>query len=204
MPKLQSRRDKQPAAVLEKPATPHWSDEKLVRDCVAGKEEAWDALLDKYKNLIFSIPLKNGLSREDAAEIFQTVCTELLSELPKLRDPQALSGWLIKVTSHKCFHQHRRSQRWNDSEYAQETATQPEVLAENLLIEVEQEQKLRTAIANLSPRCRELIHILFYEDPPLPYKEVAESLGIAVGSIGFIRGRCLDKLRSSLEDSEFK
>jgi RNA polymerase sigma factor (sigma-70 family) len=204
MPKLQSRRDKQPAAVLEKTATPHWSDEKLVRDCVAGKEEAWDALLDKYKNLIFSIPLKNGLSREDAAEIFQTVCTELLSELPKLRDPQALSGWLIKVTSHKCFHQHRRSQRWNDSEYAQETATQPEVLAENLLIEVEQEQKLRTAIANLSPRCRELIHILFYEDPPLPYKEVAESLGIAVGSIGFIRGRCLEKLRSSLEDSEFK
>lgn len=202
MPKLQRRPDQQTAAVLEKPATPHWTDEKLVRDCVAGKEEAWNALLEKYKNLIFSIPLKNGLSREDAAEIFQAVCAELLSELPKLRDPQALSGWLIKVTSHKCFHMHRQAQRFDCSEATEEAAT--ETLAEDLLIEVEQEQKLRNAISNLSPRCRELIHILFYEEPPRPYKEVAESLGVAVGSVGFIRGQCLEKLRTSLEDSEFK
>jgi RNA polymerase sigma factor (sigma-70 family) len=204
MPKPQVRREKQGTAVLEKPATSYRSDEKLVRDCIAGKEEAWVTLLEKYKNLIFSIPLKHGLSRDDAAEIFQAVCAELLSELPKLRDPQALSGWLIKVTSHKCFHAHRQAQRWNPSEEARETGTQTETLAENLLIEVEQEQKLREAISNLSPRCRELVHILFYEDPPRPYKEVAESLGIAVGSIGFIRGRCLEKLRASLERSEFK
>jgi RNA polymerase sigma factor (sigma-70 family) len=204
MPKPQLRREKQATAVLEKPAVSNRADEKLVRECIAGKEEAWVALLEKYKNLIFSIPLKQGLSREDAAEIFQAVCAELLSELPKLRDPQALSGWLIKVTTHKCFHAQRQAQRFNTAEEAPDAGTQAETLAENLLIEVEQEQKLREAIANLSPRCRELVHILFYEDPPRPYKEVAESLGIAVGSIGFIRGRCLEKLRVSLERLEFK
>jgi RNA polymerase sigma factor (sigma-70 family) len=204
MPKLQLRRDKQAIAVLEKPAASSWSDDKLVRDCIAGKEEAWSALIEKYKNLIFSLPLKHGLSREDAAEVFQSVCAELLSELPKLRDPQALPAWLIKVTTHKCFQMHRQAQRWDTSENTKESATQAETLADNLLIEVEQEQKLRDAISILSPRCRELIHILFYEDPPRPYKEVAESLGIAVGSIGFIRGRCLEKLRASLEESEFK
>ena len=123
MPKSQLRRDQQPTAVLEKPVASWQSDEKLVRDCIAGKEEAWVALLEKYKNLIFSIPLKYRLSREDAAEIFQAVCTELLSELPNLRDPQALSGWLIKVTSHKCFHAHRQAQRWQGSEDAPEPGT---------------------------------------------------------------------------------
>ena len=133
MPKPQLRQERQATAVLEKPAASYWPDDRLVRDCVAGKEEAWTALLDKYKNLIFSIPLKHGLSREDAAEIFQAVCAELLSELPKLRDPQALPGWLIKVTSHKCFHLHRQERRWDTSESVDEAGTSLEALAENLL-----------------------------------------------------------------------
>lgn len=45
-----------------------------------------------------------------------------------------------------------------------------------------------------------MVHLLFFHQPPLPYKEVAERLGIAVGSIGFIRGRCLKKLQKQLEE----
>ena len=205
MSKAQPAQKERPKTPLVATASPHWSDDRLVRDCLAGKDEAWAALLDKYQNLIFSIPIKHRLPREEAAEIFQAVCAELLSELPKLRDPQALSGWLIKVTSNKCLHWHKQQQRWNAGDADAEDASTPaENLAENLLIEVEKEQKLREAISKLSPRCSEMIRILFYEDPPRAYKEVAESLGIAVGSIGFIRGRCLDKLRASLEDMEFR
>ena len=185
--------------------SPYWTDDRLMQGCLAGKEEAWAALLAKYKNLIFSIPIKHRLPQADAAEIFQAVCAELLSELPKLRDPQALPGWLIKVTAHKCFHWHKQQQRWSQAdEETQNTAAPIEKLADNLLIELEKEQMLREAISKLPPRCRKLIHTLFYEDPPRPYKDVAESLGIAVGSIGFIRGRCLDKLRVSLEALEFR
>jgi DNA-directed RNA polymerase specialized sigma24 family protein len=41
--------------------------------------------------------------------------------------------------------------------------------------------------------------MLFFETPARPYQEVARELGIATGSIGFIRGRCLKKLRQALE-----
>ena len=54
---------------------------------------------------------------------------------------------------------------------------------------------LRDAIQELPDRCREMVRLLFYHQPPLPYKEVADRLGLAEGSIGFIRGRCLKKLR---------
>jgi hypothetical protein len=40
--------------------------------------------------------------------------------------------------------------------------------------------------------------MLFYETPSRPYSEVAATLGLAQGSIGFIRRRCLERLRSSL------
>ena len=42
------------------------------------QQEAWSGLIEKYKNLIFSIPIKMGIPRDDAADIFQAVCVELL------------------------------------------------------------------------------------------------------------------------------
>ena len=65
------------------------------------------------------------------------------------------------------------------------------------------EQMVREANVSLSPRCQELIRLLFYTEPPLPYKEVARQLGLAVGSIGFIRGRCLERLAKALRKVGF-
>ena len=84
-----------------------------MKECLEGDEQAWSALIDKYKNLIYSIPIKYGLPRDDAGEIFQQVCLRLLSDLSSLRDPQSLGGWLITVTSHKCLDWGRR-QRLHD------------------------------------------------------------------------------------------
>src|SRR6185436_12351191 len=79
-----------------------WPDTRLVRECVRGNEQAWAALLARYKNLIFSIPIKRGIPRDDAADVFQRVCLLLLAELPHLREARALTMWLIRVTAHEC------------------------------------------------------------------------------------------------------
>jgi RNA polymerase sigma factor (sigma-70 family) len=181
------------------------SDERLVRECLKGNDESWSALIDKYKNLIFSIPIKYGLSRDEAADIFQGVCLELLSELPTLRDPRALPKWLMQVTAHKCFHWKHRQQRLVSSE-SDESAVpegQTPALAEQVIHEAEQEQIIREALAKLAPRCRRLVHMLFYEEPLRPYRDIAAELGLAVGSIGFIRQRCLDRLRRNLNELGF-
>lgn len=60
-----------------------WTDTQLVKECLRGSEEAWSALIDMYKNLIFSIPIKYGFSTDDATDIFQAVCVELLFRAPK-------------------------------------------------------------------------------------------------------------------------
>ena len=48
-----------------------------------------------------------------------------------------------------------------------------------------------------------MIRLLFFVDPPLPYREVAQRLGLATGSIGFIRGRCLQRLQKALQAMGF-
>jgi RNA polymerase sigma factor (sigma-70 family) len=181
-----------------------WPDPRLVRQCLKGNEEAWSALVDKYKNLIFSIPIKYGFSADDATDIFQSVCLELLSQLPNLRNPQALPKWIMQVTAHKCFHGKRQQERTevvdpNDPKFEQSTPSR----AESILREAEDEQSLRQAVTALPPRCQQLIHMLFFEEPARPYQEVARTLGIAAGSIGFIRQRCLERLRKGLIDAGF-
>ena len=81
-----------------------WSNTRLVAECLAGNERAWSALIDRYKNLIYSIPLRYGAPHQDAADIFQGVCLDLFNELPRLRDAEAIQGWLIRVTTNKCYH----------------------------------------------------------------------------------------------------
>jgi len=176
------------------------TDEQLVRKCIAGDEEAWTALIDKYKSLIYSIPVRYHFGPEDCADIFQMVCLELFSELPRLRKPGALRAWIVSVAAHTSFHWKKRSHRRAERERTdldEESVPDPAVTP-MLLEELEQEQQVRDAVASLSPRCREMIRLLFYEHPPLPYKEVAARLGLATGSIGFIRGRCLKRLAKAL------
>ena len=181
-----------------------WPDTRLVRECLGGGEEAWCALISKYKNLIFSIPVKYGFSPDDSTDIFQAVCLDLLSELPKLRKVKALPKWIMQITAHKCFHRKQQERRTevsdpNDKQFEKSTPAR----AEEILREAEDEQGLRQAMSELTPRCRQLVHMLFYDEPARPYQEIAETLGIAVGSIGFIRQRCLERLRKRLLEEGF-
>ena len=176
-----------------------WTDARLIRACLNGHEDAWSTLIAKYKNLIYSIPLKYGATPQDAADIFQAVCLELFSELPRLRKPDSLRSWLITVAAHQSFHWTRKVRRRAEDEL---TDLEGEKLgidpSTELIAQVEREQLLREAMAALPARCQEMIRLLFYHQPPLSYREVAARLGLATGSIGFVRGRCLKRLERSL------
>ena len=180
-------------------------DEWLVQGCLRGDHQAWEELIDKYKRLIYSIPVKYGASPADAADVFQAVCIEVLHSLPQLKNVQSLRSWLITVTI-------RQSYRWKrkQANHVELDAMEPEI-AEAIaftapvetLSQLQQEQIVRDVVAKLPPRHRELVQLLFFEQPPLPYAEVARRMGLATGSIGFIRGRCLEKLRKALVEFGF-
>ncbi len=179
-------------------------DSRLVQECLNGDEKAWNRLIEKYKRLIYSVPVKYRMSPDDAADIFQNVCVDLFTNLSKLRKIESLRSWLITVATHKCFH-HNRQQRSQDveldameQEVAEDIAPAPEMLQE-----VQEEQAVRDAIDKLTPRCAQLVKLLFFEQPPVPYNEVAQKLGLATGSIGFIRGRCLSRLQKIMAELGF-
>jgi RNA polymerase sigma factor (sigma-70 family) len=192
-------------AAAEKKAASAWDDTRLVKECLRGSEEAWSLLIDKYKALIYSIPVKYGLPPHEAADVFQSTCTELLVRLPELREPRALPKWLMQVAHHECYRWKRQQQRMvsrdGDADLP-EPETPP--IAESVMQQTQEEQMLREAMSALSPQCRRLVELLFFETPARPYAEVAKDLGLAVGSIGFTRQKCIDRLRRQLDALGFR
>jgi len=191
-----------PTAMLTNPNA-GWSDTDLVEACRRGDAEAWSALLDKYKRLIYAIPFRYGATAADADDIFQAVCLELYEELPRLRRTEGLRSWLSTVTSRESLRWKQRTKRRgeedleNAAEPVAETASLPELEV------LERGQIVHNAIAAIPERCQRMVRMLFFEDPPRPYEAVAAELGLAIGSIGFIRGRCLNKLQKALEEAGF-
>ena len=127
--------------------------------------------------------------------------SELFASLSQLRDHQCLRSWIMSVAAHQAYHWKRghlkRALRETDDPdtVTHLLVTQPS----NELEDAQRDLAVRDAIEQLPPRCRELVRMLFYEDPPVPYQTIANRLGLATGSIGLTRSRCLKKLERILE-----
>ena len=168
----------------------------LVTRARDGDRQAWDALVDRYAPLIWAICRRYRLDRADAEHVGQSVWLRLLEQLEKLRDPAALAGWLATAAQRECIRV-LRTRRPHPAGYvpgASEVPADQSATAGQELLAAERDAALREALARLPASCQRLIALLC-ADPSVPYAEISTRLGIAAGSIGPYRGRCLEKLR---------
>ena len=195
----QADTERSPVAVAYPPVRDNPVIIDLVTRAAKGDMHAWDALVDRFVPLIWSICRRYRLADADAEDVGQNVWLQLVGHLDKIRDPAALPGWLATVTRRECLRvlgatQGRLAARYVMS--AEIIADEQSGTAEQELLAAERHAALREALAGLPPSDQRLIALLL-EDPPVPYAEISAQLGIPVGSIGPTRRRCLDKLRRS-------
>jgi RNA polymerase sigma factor (sigma-70 family) len=176
-------------------------DDPVVTDLVVrastGDRQAWNALVERYAPLIWSICRRHGLGNPDAEDAGQNVWLKLVGQLGSVREPAALPGWLATTTRRECARILRAAPGPRDAGYLLDARTVSDdhsETADQFLMEAERHAVLCQALAEL-PACDQKLIALLASDPPPTYAEISVRLGIAVGSIGPSRGRCLDKLR---------
>jgi len=177
-------------------------DRDLIVDCRNGDLGAWRQLLDRYERLVFSVPRRYGLSREDAADITQLTFTILFQSMDTLSEDSTLGAWLTTVARRHTWRRLDRKRReeagWygNSSEkilMLEDTGTDDIELWELT-------RWLAYGLSHVGKPCQDLLSAL-YLDPDQPsYAEVAARLGMAVGSVGPTRIRCLERLRRVLDE----
>jgi RNA polymerase sigma factor (sigma-70 family) len=146
--------------------------------------------------LVWSVSRRFRLSAEDVDDVGQTVWLKLIEHLPGLREPAALPGWIASTTQHECLRllrMGRRSEPTDPAEVPLDPSDGARSVDEELLAN-ERCETVRTAFAQLAPRCQALLSMLV-GDPPTPYVEISQKLHMPVGSIGPNRARCLGRLR---------
>jgi RNA polymerase sigma factor (sigma-70 family) len=169
----------------------------LVMRARKGDSDAWDALVERFAPLIWSICRRYRLEHADAHDVGQYVWLQLVDQFEAVHDPAALAGWLATTTRRECFRVLRAARRQQDLGHVLDVETIPDEqtgMAEHEVLLAERHAAVREAFDRLPAPCRRLVAMLM-EDPPVPYTEISARLGIPVGSIGPTRRRCLDKLR---------
>ena len=171
------------------------SDPQLVAACLEGSDAAWAALVDRYSRLVYSIPARHRLPEDLRDDVFQSVWTITVRHLAGLRDAQSLPAWLIRTTQRETWRVARAARHTRELAETDQPAWADPDEADLL----EARQHLREALDSMDERCRRLLLAVFREQRP-DYQIISEQLGIPRGSIGPTRGRCLNKLRTLMNN----
>lgn len=185
-------------------------DAALVARCRTGDAQAWAELVRRYQRLIYTVPRRAGLPEADAADVFQFTFARLVEHLRRLDDPARVRAWLVTTARRETLRLLSLQQRVGPAAVAAGIGAEaeedpiaqlpdPAPLPDTLLQSLQEQDRVRRALDLLDERSRSFVELLFLQDPPLAYTEIAARLGMAEGSIGPTRARCLDKLRRALQ-----
>lgn len=166
------------------------TDGQLLTRCASGDARAWDLLVERYQGLVFATARQQGLQRADAADVAQAAFIALLDQIDQIRDHDSVPYWLMTVA---------RRQSWRVRQRLQAERPGEVVVAAEAAADWEAVSALHEAVGRLKSPCRELIAALYFDPTEPSYVEVARRLDRSVGGIGPLRGRCLDRLRHTLE-----
>ena len=189
-------------------------DELLLERCRAGDAAAWDALVTRYRRLVWSVILEARLSPEAAEDAFQQVFAALVEHIDAIRDDEALPSWLITTTKRCTWRMSAKSRRERDrgtaargeggeagrdgSPLGANTSDVSAVADERIspadLSRLTERQLVRDSLERLGGKCRDLLEALFSAPAEPNYTLISARLGLRVGSIGPTRARCLEKL----------
>ena len=169
----------------------------LLARAMAGDRDSLDEIVRELTPLLWHVARSEGLDEETSADVVQGTWLTMLASLGNIHTPIALTGWLITVTKREAWRINgaRRIERIDEDVVAR--LPDPADRPDEWLVADEQRRRLWRAVAQLSDRCQRLMRVVAFTHRP-SYQEVSVALGIARGSIGPTRGRCLARLRALL------
>ncbi|KAA2264965.1 sigma-70 family RNA polymerase sigma factor [Solihabitans fulvus] len=159
----------------------------------AGDQDAWQELVRRHLGLVWSVARSFRLSENDAADVCQHTWLALVRHLDQLREPARLAAWLVTTAQRESL----RALAAGVRETPVEQWTTPwdeESRPEDSVLTGERAAALWRLFTGLPERCQRILRFVAYS-PELSYTEVADALGIPVGSLGPTRARCLAALR---------
>jgi RNA polymerase sigma factor (sigma-70 family) len=170
----------------------------------AGQREALGRMVTSLTPVLWHVVRAYGLDRESAEDVVQVTWMSLVRHGEAIDDPQAVVRWLTVTARREAWRSSRVRRREEPTEdglldLRHADGEDPEAAA----MRSERDEALWAAVRRLNERCRRLLRVVAFAERP-DYARLAADLGMAQGSVGPTRGRCLDKLRSLLSAGDWR
>ncbi len=166
---------------------------------ILGKDPAcWSQLVHRLSPLVYTVANKSGLQPTEAEDCAQQTWTALYQSRHKIKDPNRIPVWLIRVASREATRIIKSRSRHQSEQ--PELPEHSEGLPDRELELLESAAILKQGMELLGDRCHKLLDAIFLAPEKKKYADIARDLGIPANSLGPTRTRCLNKLRKILEE----
>lgn len=173
------------------PASPAVSDEDLVRATLAGRQEAFGELVERYQSRLVNFLFRIVRNADEAHDLAQEVFVKVYQALDRFDPRYRFSTWIFRVAQNAAIDLVRRRRyrmvslgpQDDGGEDARPDRELPanDPGAEAGLVERETAGQVREAITRLPWEYRELILLRHYGE--LSYDEIAEAKGMPLGTV---------------------
>ena len=186
-------------------------DDLLIRRAAKGDEQAFEKLLLAHEKNVYNLCYRMAGNPDDALDLSQEAFLKAWRALSTYQFDAAFSTWLFRIASNACIDFLRAKKRRNDVSLTMEdendgeekelSVPDPELLPEEQLLAKEQQQAVLRAMDALPPDHREILQLRVIEN--LPYEEIADILGVKVGTVKSRLARARNLLRKNLSEGNF-
>ena len=176
------------------------NDEKIINQIIAGDPNAFSVLVDRYKDLVFTLSLKMLKNREEAEEVAQDTFIKVFKSLSKFKGDSKFSTWIYKVTYNSCLDRLKKNKKEQlkvaIDEYTEHQVKTIDNALENM-VEEERQQAIKACLELLPPDDSFLLTLYYFEEQSLD--EIAKVVGLTANNVKVKLFRSRKKLTSILK-----
>ncbi|NLE25950.1 MAG: sigma-70 family RNA polymerase sigma factor [Clostridiaceae bacterium] len=147
-----------------------------IKKCLNGQKDAFEPLVTKYKNLVYSIARNSLSNKDDAADVTQEVFLKAWANLTGYNPEFSFKTWIARITVNHCInlnHKSRRIAPWNDEKMEKVIADRDD--PEDAALDSERRNDIRNAVNDLPEKYRLVIQL--YHQQSLSYEEICNITG---------------------------
>ncbi|UCF19247.1 MAG: sigma-70 family RNA polymerase sigma factor [Gemmatimonadota bacterium] len=184
-------------------------DKELVTRALEGDESAYREILERFRRPVFSLIYRMIGDREQAEDLAQESFVKAFNNLDSYNPSYRFSSWLFKIANNHAIDHLRRARLSTvsihgsphavDSEREEETRIvleAPDESPEQEMLAVQLGGEIERAIARLRPDYRTAVILRHIENRP--YEEIAEIMGVPIGTVKTFLHRARAELRDAL------
>lgn len=169
---------------------------------IEGNSNAFSVLVDRYKDLVFSLALKMVKNREEAEEVAQDTFIKVYKSLTQFKGDSKFSTWIYKVTYNTCLDRLKKQKREQQVVSIDDFNSNQIKTIDNALDKMEKEERekaIQECIQLLPADDAFLLTLFYFEEQSL--EEIAKVIGLTANNVKVKLFRSRKKLTSILKET---